>query len=178
MMVGTLLRGVLLAVAVVGAVLSGGCSSDPSKGYTWGSTYDDTIKTVSVPVFKNNTQYQSIERDLAAALIHEIQTTTPWRVAAGENASATLSGVITSARLVKLSTADITGLVQEEAVQATVQFEFKDNRTGKVLVARRNFSGSGTFVPAQNVREKIDTGRYGAAQALAKSIVAELRENW
>ena len=35
-----------------------------------------------------------------------------------------------------------------------------------------------TFVPAQGVREPIETGLQGAVESLAESMIAELRTDW
>lgn len=154
------------------------CASDPTKGYVWSSTYAADIHSVHVPIFQNSTFSRGIEIELTDAIIKEIQSKTPWRVVPADAASTTLTGAITDSRLRSLSLGRDSGLVQEQAVELTVQFEFKDNRTGKVLVARRNFAASDAFVPAQGLNERLETGQHGAIAKLARDIVAELRSSW
>ena len=69
-------------------------------------------------------------------------------------------------------------LHNEMAVDIAVDFRWVDNRSGESIVSRRNFRGSATFVPAQGVREPIETGLQGAVESLAESMIAELRTDW
>ncbi len=173
-------RPVLFACAVAAATLGAlvGCASDPTKGYAFTAAHDDTIRTVAVPVFKNPTYIEGIEVDLTDAIIKEIQRSTPWRVAPEGAANSTLLGTIVDHRMRRLSIARDTGLGQEMLVELTVDFEFKDVRTGKTIVARKNFTASDTFVPTRPVGERLELGQYGAVQKLARDIVAELRSDW
>ncbi|MBY0312803.1 MAG: hypothetical protein K2W85_12100 [Phycisphaerales bacterium] len=158
--------------------LAGGCASDPTKGYAFASAQDETVRTVAVPVFKNPTYSEGVEVDLTDAIIKEIQRSTPWRVAPEGTANTTLIGTLTDSRMRRLSIARGTGLAQELLVELTVDFEFKDVRTGKVLIARKNFTASDTFVPTRPVGERLELGQHGAVQKLARDIVAELRSDW
>ena len=154
------------------------CSSDPAHGYAFASSFSTDIRTVHVPIFENPTFARGLEIELTDAIIKEIQRTTPWTVAASDSAQTQLTGKINDAQLRRLSTGRNSGLAQELAYSITVEFEWKDARTGKVLVARTNFAASDTFVPAQGLNERIETGQHGAIQRLARDIVAELRSNW
>lgn len=170
-----------LVPAIVYALLTLGiaaCASDPTQGYVWSGTYSGDIRTVSVPIFQNSTFSRGLEVQLTDAIIKEIQSRTPWRVVTPSQANATLSGAITESRLRELSSGRDTGLVQEQGVQLTVQFDFKDNRTGRVLVSRRNFTASDVFIPAERLNERLETGEHGAVARLARDIVSELRSAW
>ncbi len=155
-----------------------GCSSDPHSGYSFSPAHDTGIATVHVPMFQNNTFSRGLEVELTDAIIKEIQKSTPWRTTAEPAAQATLTGTIVSSELRPLSYARTSGLVQEEAVVLTIEFDFKDNRTGKVLVSRRGFTASDSFVPSRVVGERIEVGLNGAIQKLARDVVAELRAAW
>jgi len=169
----------LLVVCSTGlALLAGGCASDPKEGYSFDSTYREDIATISVPIFENATFEHGLEAELTDAIIKEVHRTTPWRVAPRELADSTLSGTITDAELRKLSTQDKSGLVQELAVELTVRFEWKENRTGKVLVARRNFKTAEPFVPGRGAQERLEIGQRSAVDQMARDLVAELRNAW
>ncbi len=43
----------------------------------------------------------------------------------------------------------------------TVDFEWRDNRTGKVLVSQRNFSATDTFVASRPSAERLEQGEQG-----------------
>ena len=168
----------LLAVASVA-----GCSNDPSRGYSFVSPHqaaDDSrqIRTVAVPVFENTSFSPGVEVLLTDAIIKEIHRVSPWGVAIGDSADATLHGAITSARLRKLNTDDVSGLVSEMAVDLRVDFDWVDNRTGETVLARRNFRSVGSFAPGDGAREPIELGEQGAIERLARDIVHELLADW
>jgi len=96
-----------------------------------------------------------------------------------------LTGRITAADLRRLSTDRGTGLGEEFAYTLTISYEWKDARTGEVLVTRQNFRSSGTFVPEIRTGgvvgagdEPIEIGQYGAIEAAARDLVRTLRSAW
>ncbi|MCA9273573.1 MAG: LptE family protein [Phycisphaerales bacterium] len=154
------------------------CSSDPTKGYSFESAHDSTIRTVAVPIFSNDTFHHGVELTLTEDIIKQIQRQTPWRVTSAENADALLTGSIKGVNLRSLSTRTGSGFVQEMAVQITVDFEFVDNRSGKALTSRTGYSALGSFAPAQPTGERIDVGYAGASQTLARDLVGDLQQVW
>lgn len=165
---------------VLGAVAAtlGACASSPSDGYAFSSAYRQDIRTVAVPMFENSTFAHGLEAQLADALVKELHRSTPWRVAPREQAQTTLAGTITGADLRTLSRQSESGLVQELAVDLAVSFEWKENRTGTVLVARRNFRAAEPFTPGFGAGERLELGRRSAIDQMARDIVAELRSSW
>jgi hypothetical protein len=155
------------------------CASDPTQGYSFTSSHDASIRTVAVPIFQNPTYSRGLETELTDAIIKEIQAKTPWRVVPeGSGANSTLTGKLTESRLRRLSTGADTGYAQELAVELTVDFDFKDARTGKTILSRKGFTATDEFVPASPANERIEKGEHGAVQKLARDIVAELRSSW
>ena len=154
------------------------CASDPTAGYAFEADYDRDIRTVSVPVFENQTFAHGLEYDLTEAIIKEIHRSTPWKVAVGDQADAALSGAVTNVRNRRLSTQADSGLVQEMAVELTVSFEWKRRASGEILVARRGFRSGESFVPVPDVAERIEMGQRAAVQEMAVRIVRELRSGW
>jgi hypothetical protein len=159
-----------------------GCATDPRDGYSTTPTYPAGVATVAVPIFRNTTPTPGLEQMLTEAVIKQIQSTTPMRVvqdsARGSQADSTLTARITKAELRRLSVETSTGLVQEVAVLITVDFAWRDARTGKTLVERKNFTASDSFVPSRPTGERIELGQRGATQRLAQDIVHELRGAW
>lgn len=166
------------ALGVAACVLLAGCASDPRRGYSFESTFATDIRTISVPMFDNYTYSPELSAEVTEAVIKELQRTTPWAVTSSANADTTLTGVVTSAELRKLSADRNTGFVQELATRVVVDFEWVDNRTGKVLSSRRGFAGLDTFVPARPTGERIEVGQRGAVQTLARDLVSQLRSGW
>lgn len=155
-----------------------GCANDPRAGYAFTSAHRTDIKSVAVPIFGNDTFSHGLEVSLTDALVKEIHRSTPWRVTAAENAQTTLSGTIIASDLRKLSTQGDSGLVESLAVDLSVSFEWKDNSSGDVLLTRRNFRASRSFVPSRGARESLESGEQSTIDDLSKAIVAELRSSW
>jgi hypothetical protein len=170
-----------LAVLISGAALLTACSSDPHRGYAFTSTYSNSVHSVAVPVFDNQSFHRGLEVELTDAIVKEIQRVTPWVVVQGTDgrgADTTLSGSITDTTLRALSTSSKTGLVQEMGVEVTVDFDWRDARTGKYLVSRRDFKAMESFTPAPGSRERLELGEHAVVQEMARDIVAELRAKW
>ncbi|MBL8760864.1 MAG: hypothetical protein JNL50_06115 [Phycisphaerae bacterium] len=172
------LRSASRALALAVLVALPACSTDPTKGYSFSSTHDESIRTVAVPIFNNSTFEAGLDAQLTEAIIKEIQRTTRWTVVSSGAADATLSGSLLAADLGTLSRAPVTGLTQEHIVTLRVDFEFKDNRSGQVISARRGFAASETFIPARGVGERLGVGQHNAVQTLARDVVHELRSGW
>jgi len=164
---------VALACAAIPA-----CSSDPTAGYAFADTYDTQIKTVSVPIFKNETFGRGLETTLTDAIVKRIQRHTPYRVVASERSDTTLSGTITRVELQRLSDDPQTGLAQEQTYRITVRFTWLDNRTGQPRVVRENFAATGVFAPARGVGDRIEVAQRDAIDELARDIVESMRASW
>lgn len=171
-------RIAITMLVAVQALFCGSCSSDPKDGYSFASTHSAKIRTISVPIFENETYRPGMERELTEAIIKEIQRTTRWTVVSGGSADATLSGKLRSVSNNAITTDPRTGFVQEMGVAVRVDFDLEDNRTGKDMVRRRGFQALDTFVASRNVSERAEIGQNAAIDALARDIVAELRDGW
>lgn len=167
-----------VAIALAAAAILGGCAADPKEGYSFQSTFGSDIKSVTVPIFDNYTYTPELPVDITDAIIKQLQSTTPWAVTDREHADATLSGVVRSIEMKKLSADPDSGLVQEMSVTVVVDFDLRDNRSGKVLVSRRRFAGVDTFVPTRGTGERLEVGQRAAVGRLARDIVGELRADW
>lgn len=167
-------RTLLLAILCLPAA----CSSRPGAGYTFENTYPADVRSVRVPIFRNQTTTPGVEVELTEAIIKQIQKTTDLRVIQSQAADSELTGVVTTVRMRRLSLENTTGLVQELSVEVTIDFDWKDARSGRVFTGRRNFTALDTFVPAQPTGELVETGRHGAIQRLAQDVVHEMRSDW
>jgi len=168
----------LAPVLLAAALALGACASDPSEGYSFASTYDTSVRTVSVPIFDNKTFETGVEAELTEAVVKRIQQDTPWRVAASTAADTQLTGTITEFDLRTISFTRGTGLPQEQTYELTVDFAWRDNRSGTVLVERQEFRAAAAYVPERRAGERIDVGRREAVNELARAIVDQMRSDW
>ncbi len=170
--------GLACAILASLSIMAGGCASDPTRGYVWGSTYSNSVGSISVPVMSNETFATGLETQLTEAVVKEIQRATPWVVTTGRGADTTLSATISSIEYDRLSSAPGTGLVQEQAVRITVRFDWVDNRTGKTLLTRERFAATAIFTPSRLTGERSEIGQRDALAELARDMVRELRSDW
>jgi len=173
-----IIRSLLISTITACAITLSGCATDPTQGYAFGSTFDKSIQSVAIPIFKNETTSRSLEVLLTDALIKEVQRRTPWHIAPTDRADTTLVGVITNTELSALSDDPQTGLVQEQAVRITIRFEWRDNRSGEIIVAKDAYSASAVFSPSRNVGDRLELGQRSAIEELAGDVVSEMRSGW
>ncbi len=169
------------AITLALTLLLPSCASDPSQGYSFATTFDQSVHTISVPIFENDTYHVGVESQLTEAIISEIRRTTPWAVTPerpGGGGDTTLSGVVRAVELDRLSTSRDSGLVEEQIVSVEIDFDWRDNRTGELRLSRRRFAAAGSFIPGRPTGDRIDVGQREALQQLARDIVSELRSTW
>lgn len=169
-------RASLLAAASVLAL--GACASDPTEGWSNRSAHPERYQTVAVPIFENRTYERDISRTLTDAVVKEIQQSTPYRVTSQAKADTVLRGSIRQVTLRELSKSVSTGLSEEMVMQVTVDFEWIDMRTGKPIVSRQGFTGSGLFIASRPQAEPIDLGGFNVVRQLASDIVASMQDEW
>ena len=168
----------LLTAGVLLGLGSNGCSPDPADGWAMSWTHPERFKSVSIPMFTNQTYYRGLERELARALVTEVESSTPYKVTGAGTADTLLRGSIISAELVPLSQSPITGLSSEMLFKVTLDFEWIDLATGEAVVSRSGFTASALFTPSRPAMETIDLARFGVVQQLATDLVDVLREDW
>jgi hypothetical protein len=149
---------------------------NPSGGYRWKTTYRQDVSTVAVPIFTNKTFAQGAEFSLSKAIVNQIEAHSPYKVVPRERADTVLEGEITNVTLRTISSNARSSVPQEQLYRVTVNFEWKDLRTGKVLVQRKHFEQTAPFYPTLGegtfVGEQVNLERLGLA------IAQELQADW
>jgi hypothetical protein len=153
--------------------LSAGCGS---SGYQWETTYRRDIRTVAVPIFRNKSFRRGDEFALTRALVQEIEARTPYKVTDREKADTIIEGEIQSISVNNLSQDTRAAIPQEQLYTVTLNFVWKDLRSGQILVDRQNFQYAVNFFPT--LGEGRETGRQLNAEELAGAIVKELEADW
>ena len=102
-------------------------------GYTTRPNYDPGIRTIRVPIFKNNTFIRGLEFDLTQAVIREIEARTPFKVVSANcPADTELTGTITIMNKVVINRNQLNE-VREAQTTVGVEIIWRDLRTGEVL---------------------------------------------
>ncbi len=165
-----------LLLAGCGYQAAGVGDPDAKTGYQWHSLYREDVQTVAVPVFVNRTFRRGLEVALTTSVVQQLEEHSPYKVVPADRADSVLEGVITDANTTTLSTDSYTGLPQEQSYNITVSFTWKNLRTGKVYVQRRDFDQHTSFFPT--LGEATSVGSTDAAQRLALGIVQEMQADW
>jgi hypothetical protein len=161
------------------ALASAACdTTQTTGGYEMRSRYPQQYRTVAVTLFRNDTHDRPLNGQLTEALVKEVQAMTPYHVASDARADTLLRGTVRRRDLQELSKSRSTGLSEEMLYKVTVDWEWVDQRTGKVIVARNGFSASALFVPSRPSSEPTEIGRFAVVQNLATDIVANMQGNW
>jgi outer membrane lipopolysaccharide assembly protein LptE/RlpB len=172
-------RTIFLLIAALTALAGCGYnnnSNSNSSGYQWKSVYRQDIRTVAVPIFKSTVYERGVEFSLSKALVQQIEANTPYKVVPRERADTILEGEIVTVDIHTLSNDRFSAIPQEQLLDITVDFTWKDLRTGKILVSRRGVEQTATFYPT--LGEGRATGTQAASERLALSIVQELQADW
>ena len=150
--------------------------SEPVGGYQWRSLYREDVKTVAVPIFASRDFHRGVEFSLTKALVTQLEAHSPYKVVPRERADTILEGEVISVKLDTLSSDSRTAIPQEQIYAVTVNFTWKDLRTGRILVERRNFQQTTPYYPTLGEGQFV--GSQQAVERLALGIVQELQADW
>ena len=118
------------------AVLLPSCAWDGQLnilGYTTRPNYDPGIRTIRVPIFKNNTYVRGLEFDLTQAVIREIGMRTPFTVVSADClADSELTGNITILNKLAVNRTQLNE-IREGQTTLGVEIVWRDLRTGEIL---------------------------------------------
>ena len=153
---------------------SGAFAPDPD--YKWASLYRQDVKTVAVPIFVNRTYYRGIEFNLTKAVINQLESRTPYKVAPRERADTVLEGQVIFVGVNTASRSQTAGIPQQQLYYIIVNFTWKDQRTGQILVSRRGFEQTAPYFPT--LGEDQFAGSQENVERLALAIVDEMQANW
>lgn len=165
-----LLRTLALLLA---AIVTAGCAG---SDYRWQSLYRQDVQTVAVPIFTSKSFERGVELQLTQAVIQQIELRTPYKVVDQSRADTILEGEIVRVTQPLISRDRDSTLPQEQLFVITVNFTWKDLRTGEVLERQEAFEQTAPYYPT--LGEGRTAGRLDAIDELAVAIVRELEADW
>jgi len=158
-------------------LLASGC------GYTLGNGFSPNLKTVSVPIFENDTYRRGLEYQLTEAVQKEIQNRTPYRLARGNDADTRLTGRIVQVRK------DVLGENNNDdprqlQLSIMVRVTWENLRTGQILAEQEvpvapeaiPLIGQAGFAP--ELGQSQATATQTAIDQLAKHIINMMETPW
>ncbi len=127
-------------------------------------------RTISVPLFANETWRRDIERDVTRAVEQEIRTRTDYTLATGD-ADLLLEGKVVEIREGVLS--EYEGAeIRESSVQIVAEITVTDRTTGAKIVDKQRISERKSFAPVKG--ETLRSAETAATRTLAERIVYAL----
>jgi hypothetical protein len=167
------LLSLIIGLALGGCGYSNGSSSN---SYQWKSLYRQDVQTVAVPIFKNVDFHRGVEIALTKAIVNNLESHTPYKVVDQKKADTILEGEIVSIKAHTVSSESRSAVPQEQLYVITCNFIWKDLRSGRVLVDRKNFEQTATYYPTLGESQWV--GSQQGVEQLAQGIVEELQADW
>ena len=152
--------------------ITGGCTEvDPTVGYTSRSLYRTDVKTVFVEMFESQSFRREIEFELTRAVCEQLELHSPYKVVSDRSrADTVLYGSIE--RVAQHALAQQRELDRPVAGEVTlvVVLNWKDLRTGQMLIDAQELRFSGNYAPF------LGTGPAAAAREAAHELGIRIAE--
>ena len=162
------------ALAAMVSALTG-CSA--IKGYSNETLFPQDVSSVCLQMFDNRTFRRGVEYELSDALAKRIEADTPYKiVSSSDRADTIISGQITSIREIALSTEREMGTVLEKELEIRAVVNWKNMKTGELLMDSRSVRASSTYTAYQMQDFKYASSL--AANNLARKIVELMESKW
>lgn len=173
-------RGVVALVSLSCLLLWGGCAS-----YRYGpsSLFRSDIRTVHVPVVRNDTFRHDLGVRLTEALVKAIERRSTYKVTGDPNADSTLRcRIVSETKRVLTETATDDPRALDAAIAVRADWV---SRSGEMLMQNAiassedlaiSFGKDARFVPEAG--QSIDTATQTAIDALAERIVSQMEMRW
>jgi hypothetical protein len=164
---------------LVGSVVCGlfvcGCA-EPGE-YSNESLYPNEIGSVYVEMFESRSFRRGVEYELTNALAKRIEAETPYKVISSrDRADSVLSGQIMRVGEMVLTTERRVGRALEKEVEVQAVVNWKNLKTGELLIDNEQLSASASYSEWQN--QGFDYASALAANKLAQRIVELMEEEW
>jgi hypothetical protein len=146
-------------------------------GYSNASLYPETVGTVYVEMFDNQSFRRGVEYVLTDVLAKRIEAQTPYKIVTSrDRADTVISGQIAGATESILSTERQIGRALEKDVELRAVVSWKDLRTGELLIDNKTVSASASYSEWQN--QSFTYASTLAANLLAQRIVELMESGW
>jgi len=146
-------------------------------GYSNESLYPAGVRSVYVEMFDNQSFRRGIEYELTDALAKRIEAGTPYKIVSDSSrADTVISGRIVQASDSALSTERQTGRALERQVRLRAVVDWKNLKTGELLIDNGQVNASASYSQWQN--QGFAYGSAVAANNLAEKIVELMEAGW
>ena len=148
-------------------LMSYGCASE----YSWRSGVPENMRSVSVPVFRNESEVTELGAVAARQLLREFQREGTFKIAAGGNSALEIQGVVKRASAGTLGYNRGTGMrFSNFDFTAEVEISVIDKTRGKVLLDNKPYLARTTFIG----NDDYITSRRDASGRLAEDLARQV----
>lgn len=166
-----------IIVLLVGLYAAGcGYSTDRSAVIRTTNSKNDRIRTVALDVFQSKEFRRGLELQLTEALAKRIEAKTPFKLAKKDRADTILTGEILEVRQATIGRDFRTVTPRETSETVIVNFQWKDLRSGEVLMDRPRFVQTVDYV--KPLGEDFYHASQRAMDRLAERIVEQMESDW
>jgi len=153
------------------------CGCSGTSGYSNESLFPRDVNTVCLQMFDNRTFRRGVEYELSDALAKRIEADTPYKIVSStDRADTVINGQIVSITESALSLERESGSVLEKDVEVRAVVNWKNLKTGELLIASRQVSASATYSTFQ--KQDFSYASSLAANNLARKIVELMEKRW
>ena len=146
-------------------------------GYSNESLYPENVSSVYVEMFDNKSFWRGVEYQLTDALAKRIEAETPYKIVSSrDRADTIISGQIVTVDELRLSTERQTGRSLEKEVELRAVVNWKNLKTGELLIDSKTVSASASYSEWQE--QGFRYGSTAAANNLAQRIVELMEKQW
>ena len=145
-------------------------------GYSTQRPFRKDVKTIYVKPFGSKAFRRRIEFNLTEAIKKRINSDTPYKLTSQNRADTILTGEILEVKQSTMGRDFELNIPRETQLTLAVRFQWKDLRTGKILVNRDKWIQSVDYV--RPVGETEFTALQGAVNRIAETIVEQLESQW
>ena len=153
------------------------CTLYGCAGYSNESLYPDDVSSVCLEMFDNQSFRRGVEFELSDALAKRIESDTPYKIVSdSDRADSVISGQIVSIGELALSTDPQIGRILEREVQLRAVVNWKNLKTGQLMMDHLSVSASASYSSYQHQDFKYASSL--AANNLARKIVELMERKW
>ena len=166
---------IILALAV--SFIAGcGYSTDREVAFRTANSSNDRIRTVALDIFESREFRRGLELQLTEAIAKRIEAETPFKLAKKDRADTMLSGEVQEVRQATIGRDFRTVKPRETSATFVISFQWKDLRTGEILVDRPNYVQTIDYI--RPLGEDFYHASQHAMDRLAERIVEEMQSDW
>ncbi len=165
----------LVPVCVFSLLCFCGCAE--MTGYSNQSLFPGEVSSVCLEMFENKSFRRGIEYTLTDALSKRIEASTPYKIISSKDrADSVISGQIVRVSELLLSVERETGKALEKELQLEAVVNWKNLKTGKLLIDNKSVTSQATYSTYQD--QDFSYASALAANNLARGIVELMEKEW